>query len=317
MRKVVFKSSAHYYGAEQDDPAFFTEEMRRPHPPRTALERDIVEAEARCATSRCATRHHGHGAALRQRARPAAAHLAQRSSGCRRCPTILGFDPRYQFIHEDDLAGLLEHAVRHDLDGVYNGAADGVLALSEVAGLLGKQLAPVLPPVGHGAGGRRPAPRRACASRPRCSGCCASAAASTTASSRPPATATATPRARPSLKLREHQRLAASSATARRPTATSATSRSSCAAARACGPTARRPAPAPSNLAPGERRGARPAPGRRAGYDDLDAEELIALLPSLEPEALADARRRTSARTPRGREVMKAIASLQGWEART
>src|SRR5215211_297203 len=46
VRKVVFKSSAHYYGCEQDDPAFFTEAMTRPNPPRTALERDIVEAEA-------------------------------------------------------------------------------------------------------------------------------------------------------------------------------------------------------------------------------------------------------------------------------
>ena len=46
VRKFVFKSSTHYYGSEPDDPAFFTEEMRRPHPPRTALERDIVEAEA-------------------------------------------------------------------------------------------------------------------------------------------------------------------------------------------------------------------------------------------------------------------------------
>ncbi|HMI72208.1 MAG TPA: NAD-dependent epimerase/dehydratase family protein, partial [Solirubrobacteraceae bacterium] len=44
VRKVVFKSSAHYYGSEQDDPAFFSEDMRRPHPPRTALERDICEA---------------------------------------------------------------------------------------------------------------------------------------------------------------------------------------------------------------------------------------------------------------------------------
>src|SRR4051794_16903098 len=45
VRKFVFKSSGLYYGSEQDDPAFFTEHMRRPHPPRTALERDIVDAE--------------------------------------------------------------------------------------------------------------------------------------------------------------------------------------------------------------------------------------------------------------------------------
>ncbi len=46
VKKVVFKSSSHWYGCEQDDPAFFTEEMSRPHPPRTPIEKDIVEAES-------------------------------------------------------------------------------------------------------------------------------------------------------------------------------------------------------------------------------------------------------------------------------
>ena len=45
VRKVVFRSSTHVYGAEQDDPAFFTEDMRRPHPPASALEKGIVDAE--------------------------------------------------------------------------------------------------------------------------------------------------------------------------------------------------------------------------------------------------------------------------------
>jgi UDP-glucose 4-epimerase len=63
-------------------------------------------------------------------------------------PSILGFDPRYQFIHEDDLVGVLRFAVERDLPGIYNAAGDGVLALSEVASLLGKPLAPILPPWG-------------------------------------------------------------------------------------------------------------------------------------------------------------------------
>jgi UDP-glucose 4-epimerase len=63
---------------------------------------------------------------------------------------ILGFDPRYQFIHEEDMANCLEHAVKHDVDGVFNCAADGVLVLSEVLDLLGKQLVPALPPWGTG-----------------------------------------------------------------------------------------------------------------------------------------------------------------------
>jgi UDP-glucose 4-epimerase len=63
---------------------------------------------------------------------------------------ILGFDPRYQFVHEDDVVHALEHAVKHRVPGTYNLAGDGVLALSEVAGLLGKPYAPVLPPWGTG-----------------------------------------------------------------------------------------------------------------------------------------------------------------------
>jgi UDP-glucose 4-epimerase len=55
-----------------------------------------------------------------------------------------------QFIHEEDMANCLEHAVRYDLDGTFNCAADGVLVLSEVISLLGKTMAPVLPPWGTG-----------------------------------------------------------------------------------------------------------------------------------------------------------------------
>jgi UDP-glucose 4-epimerase len=151
VRKVVFKSTAHYYGCERDDPAFFTERMQRPHPPRTQLERDIVEAEK--AVTAFAERNpgvtvttlrfvNGLGPDLRT------SHTALLSLPV--VPAILGFDPRYQFIHEDDIVAVLEHAVREDLPGIYNAAGDGVLVLSEVASLLGKPLAPVLPPWGTG-----------------------------------------------------------------------------------------------------------------------------------------------------------------------
>jgi UDP-glucose 4-epimerase len=63
-------------------------------------------------------------------------------------PMILGFDPRYQFIHADDVVAALEFAVHNDLPDTYNAAADGVLVLSEVIDLLGKRAAPILPPFG-------------------------------------------------------------------------------------------------------------------------------------------------------------------------
>jgi UDP-glucose 4-epimerase len=148
---VVFKSSAHYYGCEQDDPAFFTEAMRRPHQARTAIERDIVEAES--AVREFAERNPRTTVTVLRFANglgPAIRTSHTRLFQLPVVPTILGFDPRYQFIHEDDIANCLEHAVRYDLDGIYNCAGDGVLALSEVISLLGRLNAPVLSPVGTG-----------------------------------------------------------------------------------------------------------------------------------------------------------------------
>jgi UDP-glucose 4-epimerase len=151
VRKLVFKSSAHFYGTAQDDPAFFTEQMGRPHPPTTAIERDILDAEAAVAefaeqnpettttVLRCTN-------VLGPDVRTSHRELFSLPV----VPMILGFDPRYQFVHEDDVVAALAHALSNDVPGIYNVAGDGVLALSEVAGLLGKQYVPLLPPWGTG-----------------------------------------------------------------------------------------------------------------------------------------------------------------------
>jgi UDP-glucose 4-epimerase len=151
VRKFVFKSSTHYYGCEQDDPAFFDETMVRPHPPRTPIERDIVEAEA--SVNEFAEKHPGVAVSILRFANVLGpdvrtSHIALFSLPA--VPMILGFDPRYQFVHEDDVVHALEHGARQKLPGVFNVAGDGVLALTEVAGLLGKPYAPILPPWGTG-----------------------------------------------------------------------------------------------------------------------------------------------------------------------
>jgi UDP-glucose 4-epimerase len=151
VRKVVFKSSAHYYGCEQEDPAFFDETMKRPHPPRTPIERDIVEAEA--SLREFAERNPAVTVATLRFANVLGpdvrtSHIDLFSLPV--VPMILGFDPRYQFVHEDDVVHALEHAVVRRVPGTYNVAGDGVLALSEVANLLGKPYAPVLPFWGTG-----------------------------------------------------------------------------------------------------------------------------------------------------------------------
>jgi UDP-glucose 4-epimerase len=151
VRKVVFKSSTHYYGCEQDDPAFFDETMSRPHQPSTPIEKDIVDAEA--SIEDFADTNLDASVTILRFANVlgpevGTSHIDLLSLPA--VPMILGFDPRYQFVHEEDVVHALEHAVRNTLPGIYNVAADGVLSLSEVAGLLGKPYAPVLPPWGTG-----------------------------------------------------------------------------------------------------------------------------------------------------------------------
>jgi len=151
VRKLIFKSSAHWYGCEQDDPAFFTEEMGRQHPPSTAIERDVVEAEA--AVADFADKHRDVAVTILRCANvlgPDVDTSHTRMFSLPMVPMILGFDPRYQFAHEDDVVHALEHSAFNDLEGTYNVAADGVLALTEVISLLGKRYLPILPPLGTG-----------------------------------------------------------------------------------------------------------------------------------------------------------------------
>jgi UDP-glucose 4-epimerase len=152
VRKFVFKSSSHYYGTEQDDPAFFTEDMRRPHAPATPIERDIVEAEA--AVADFGEKSPNATVTLLRFSNVVGPDVRTSHTQLLALPVvpmILGFDPRYQFVHEDDVVAALAHAVARDVPGVFNVAGDGVLTLTEVAGLLGKSYLPVLPPIGTGA----------------------------------------------------------------------------------------------------------------------------------------------------------------------
>ena len=151
VRKLVFKSSTRYYGSTAEDPAFFTEEMSAAAASRTAGEREVAAAE-RAVAEFAAIRSEVTVTVLRVAdvalGEPGTSLVAALSLPA--VPTMLGFDPRMQFVHGEDAVGAFVHAVRHELPGPYNVAADGVLALSEVASLLGKPSLPVLPPWGLG-----------------------------------------------------------------------------------------------------------------------------------------------------------------------
>ncbi len=314
VRKLVFRSGGDYYGAEQDDPAFFTEGMSRPHPPRTPIERDIVEAEQAVAEFAAKQRDVEtivlrFASAIGPDVRSSLASLLDLPV----VPGILGFEPRLQVIHQDDVVGVLEHAVRGDVPGgIYNAAGDGVLVLSEIAGLLGKPLAPVIPPWGTGlaagvlsrAGLKLPAVllgllrfgrgmdnRRLKATGYRY-----------TYTSREAI-----------IKLAEYQRLRAVLAGPTEGYRYEQAVEEFLRRSPSVKATAHPPEPAPANLAPGEHRGANgnPGPGEPpGGYDDLTAEEVVRLLPALDAAgraAVGDYERAHARR----KTVLRAVERLQ------
>ena len=77
---------------------------------------------------------------------------------------LLGFDPRMQVIHEDDVVGALVHAIDVDVPGVFNVAADGSLPLSQLMALAGKlpSLSSTCSPIGAQMPDRQPMPVRRC-----------------------------------------------------------------------------------------------------------------------------------------------------------
>jgi UDP-glucose 4-epimerase len=64
-------------------------------------------------------------------------------------PTVLGHDPRLQFLHEQDLLDVLRHATLNDVAGTFNVAGDGILMLSQAVRRLQRPSVP-MPPLAVG-----------------------------------------------------------------------------------------------------------------------------------------------------------------------
>ena len=60
-------------------------------------------------------------------------------------PEIFGFDPRVQFVHEDDVVEALVYSTTNDIPGVYNVAGDGKHAVER--GVHDRAQAPLADPV--------------------------------------------------------------------------------------------------------------------------------------------------------------------------
>ena len=144
VQRMVLKSTTAVYGASPRDPALFDETTTPKDLPSGGYAKDAVEIEGYL---------RGFG-----RRRPDVSVTVLRFSnfiGPRIdtvltryfalpvIPTVLGYDARVQLLHEEDALAVLERAASHDLPGVFNVAADGVLLLSQAIRRAGRVPFPV------------------------------------------------------------------------------------------------------------------------------------------------------------------------------
>jgi UDP-glucose 4-epimerase len=144
VRRMVLESTTAVYGASSQDPALFDESMGPNDLPTGGYARDATEIEG-----------YLRGFARRRRdvavtvlrfanvVGPRIDTVLTRYFALPVVPTILGYDARLQLLHEEDALGVLERAVAHDLPGVFNVAADGVLLLSQAIRRAGRIPLPV------------------------------------------------------------------------------------------------------------------------------------------------------------------------------
>ena len=144
VRKLIVKSSTAVYGSSPRDPAMFTEDLEPNAMARTGYAKDSLEVEGYVrgfarrrpdvdVTTLRFANFVGHGV---RTALSAYFSLPV-------VPTVLGFDPRLQFVHERDGLEVLWRTTLGDHPGTFNIAGDGVMTLSQAIRRAGRMSLPL------------------------------------------------------------------------------------------------------------------------------------------------------------------------------
>jgi UDP-glucose 4-epimerase len=152
VKRLVVKSSTNVYGSAPRDPAVFTETTSPKSLPSGGFAKDTVEVEGY--VRGFARRRPDVAVCVLRFANilgPSADSPLASYFSLPVLPTVFGYDPRLQFVHESDVIEVLRLAA-HDPrrgtlnSGTFNIAGDGVLLLSQCARRLGRPTVPLLLP---------------------------------------------------------------------------------------------------------------------------------------------------------------------------
>ncbi len=153
LRRLVVRSTTAIYGASPADPAVFTEDMEALALPSGGYGKDAVQLEAY--TRGFARRRPDVSIVILRFANligPRTESALARYLSLPVVPTPLGYDPRLQFLHEDDATDVLIRATTGEFSGTFNVGGAGVVLLSQAIRRAGRVAVPVLAPAGRVAG---------------------------------------------------------------------------------------------------------------------------------------------------------------------
>jgi UDP-glucose 4-epimerase len=147
VRKLVVKSSTAVYGSSPQDPAMFTEDLEPNAMARSGYAKDSVEVEGYV---RGFARRRPDVAVTTLRfanfVGPKVATALTSYFSLPVVPTVLGYDPRLQFVHERDGLEVLWRTTLGDHGGTFNIAGDGVMTLSQAIRRAGRPSVPLPQP---------------------------------------------------------------------------------------------------------------------------------------------------------------------------
>ena len=148
VRKLVLWSHTWLYGAHPSNPNFLTEKHPLRAPKSEPFFADKIEAEEQA--RKLAQRSPGVVVTILRMAPilgPTVHNAFTRYLTRKVVPTMMGFDPLVQFLHEVDAIAALHLALLRDVPGTFNIVGDGVLPLSTVIKLAGRIALPVPHPL--------------------------------------------------------------------------------------------------------------------------------------------------------------------------
>jgi UDP-glucose 4-epimerase len=150
IERIIVRSSMMVYGANALNPNYLTEEAPLKGVSGYRWVQDMVEIEHLLDRFR---RKHPKARVTSLRMAPVLGPTVQnivtRSWGRTAVPTLLGYDPLWQLLHEEDALSAITTAIEADVGGAFNIVGKGVLPLSSLLYLAGRINIPIAHPVAY------------------------------------------------------------------------------------------------------------------------------------------------------------------------